>query len=287
MPKTLKKVQRKNAASAVVVNTPGPAPAPVTKTPSAEDVRAAWLEYKREPTQALRNFLMEQYLHIVRFNAERIRTKLPTEVDVDDLISAGMFGLIDAIDAFDIDRGVKFETYCSPRIRGAILDELRSMDWVPRLVRNRSQKIQGATKTLQIELGRLPSQQEVANRIGVNAEEFDRMSRDSLAVSMMSLSRNKYGSDASREVSEVDILRDEKTLNPAQEVQKADVKKLIQEGLTPTERLILVLYYYEEMTMKEIGVTLDLSESRVSQMHSAIVDRLRFQLRQRDKEFRM
>ena len=284
MPKTLKKVQRKSAAPAAVVNTP--APAPVSRAPSAEDIRRAWLEYKREPTQALRNLLMEQYLHIVRFNAERIRTKLPTEVDVDDLISAGMFGLIDAIDAFDIDRGVKFETYCSPRIRGAILDELRSMDWVPRLVRNRSQKIQGATKTLQIELGRLPSQDEVATRIGVNAEEFDRMSRDSLAVSMMSLSRNKYGSDTSREVSEVDILRDEKTLNPAQEVQKADVKKLIQEGLTPTERLILVLYYYEEMTMKEIGVTLDLSESRVSQMHSAIVDRLRFQLRQRDKEFR-
>lgn len=278
MPKTLKPERRKAAAPAAV--TPAPVPAPPV------DVKAAWLEYKREPTQALRNLLMEQYLHIVRFNAERIRTKLPTEVDVDDLISAGMFGLIDAIDAFDIERGVKFETYCSPRIRGAILDELRSMDWVPRLVRNRSQKIQGATKTLQIELGRLPSQQEVASRIGVNAEEFDRMSRDSLAVSMMSLSRNKYGTDASREVSEVDILRDEKTLNPAQEVQKADIKKLIQEGLTPTERLILVLYYYEEMTMKEIGVTLDLSESRVSQMHSAIVERLRFQLRQRDKEFR-
>jgi len=250
------------------------------------DIRAIWREYKKEPTEELRNVLMEQYLHIVRFNAERIRTKLPTEVDVDDLISAGMFGLIDAIDAFDIDRGVKFETYCSPRIRGAILDELRSMDWVPRLVRNRSQKIQGATKTLQIELGRLPSDREVADRIGVSETEFERMHRDSTAVSMMSLSRNKYNNDASREVSEVDILRDDRIPSPVQEVQKSDLKELIQQGLTATERLILILYYYEEMTMKEIGVTLDLSESRVSQMHSAIIDRLRFHLRQRDKEFR-
>src|SRR5262245_66535203 len=101
------------------------------------DIHDVWTEYKKQPTRALRNILMEQYLHIVRFNAERIRSKLPTEVDVDDLISAGMFGLIDAIDAFDVGRGVKFETYCSPRIRGAILDELRSMDWVPRLVRDR------------------------------------------------------------------------------------------------------------------------------------------------------
>jgi RNA polymerase sigma factor for flagellar operon FliA len=250
------------------------------------DIAEVWSEYKKQPTRALRNILMEQYLHIVRFNAERIRSKLPTEVELDDLISAGMFGLIDAIDAFDMERGVKFETYCSPRIRGAILDELRSMDWVPRLVRNRSQKIQAATKTLQVELGRLPSDQEVAGRIGVSETEFVRMSRDATAVSMMSLSRNKYSGDASREVSEVDILRDERAVSPLQEIQKADLKRLIQDGLTSTERLILILYYYEEMTMKEIGTTLDLSESRVSQMHSAIVDRLRFQLRQRDREFR-
>lgn len=274
------------ARSRIPEKTPEPVAQEKVEAKEALDIRAIWRQYRKEPTEELRNVLMEQYLHIVRFNAERIRTKLPTEVDVDDLISAGMFGLIDAIDAFDIDRGVKFETYCSPRIRGAILDELRSMDWVPRLVRNRSQKIQGATKTLQIELGRLPSDREVADRIGVSETEFERMHRDSTAVSMMSLSRNKYSNDASREVSEVDILRDDRIPNPVQEVQKSDLKDLIQQGLTPTERLILILYYYEEMTMKEIGVTLDLSESRVSQMHSAIIDRLRFHLRQRDKEFR-
>lgn len=251
------------------------------------DIAKVWRQYKKEPCDELRNIIIEQYVHIVRFNAERIHTKLPTEVEVDDLISAGMFGLIDAIEAFDLDRGVKFETYCSPRIRGAILDELRSMDWVPRLVRNRSQRIQNATKELQSELGRVPSEREVATRIGVSPDEFKRISRDGNAVSMTSLSRKAYTSDSSREVSEIEVLRDERAINPVKEIQKSDLKKLIQKGLTATERLILVLYYYEEMTMKEIGVTLDLSESRVSQMHSAIVDRLRFQLKQRDKEFRV
>lgn len=251
------------------------------------DIHEIWRMYKQEPSCELRNTLIEHYAAIVRFNAERIHAKLPTEVELDDLISAGMFGMIDAIEAFDLERGVKFETYCSPRVRGAILDELRSMDWVPRLVRNRSQKIQSATKELQSELGRIPSDREVAERIGVSSTEFCRMSKDATAVSMTSLSRKAYGSDSTRDVTEVDVLRDDRSLTPPQELQKLDLKDLIQKGLTSTERLILILYYYEEMTMKEIGTTLDLSESRVSQMHSAIVDRLRFQLRQRDKEFRV
>lgn len=251
------------------------------------DLKKIWKRYKKKPCDELRNLLIEQYVHIVRFNAERVHSKLPTEVELDDLISAGMFGLIDAIEAFDLDRGVKFETYCSPRVRGAILDELRSMDWVPRLVRNRSQKIQTATKELQSELGRMPSDQEIASRIGVSTSEFKRIVRDGTAVSMTSLSRKAYTGDSSRDITEIDILRDNRAQNPVRELQKSDLKALIQKGLTPTERLILILYYYEQMTMKEIGMTLDLSESRVSQMHSAIVERLRFHLRQRDKEFRV
>ncbi len=251
------------------------------------DIQEVWKQYKKSPSCELRNSLIQHFMHIVRFNAERIHAKLPTEVELDDLVSAGMFGMIDAIEAFDLDRGVKFETYCSPRVRGAILDELRSMDWVPRLVRNRSQRIQNATKALQSELGRVPSEKEIAEHIGVTQEEYQRMSKDSTAISMTSLTRKAYGGDSSRDVMEVDILKDDRSLSPIQEMQKSDLKALIQRGLSPTERLILMLYYYEEMTMKEIGLTLDLSESRVSQMHSAIVDRLRFQLKQRDREFRV
>ena len=145
---------------------------PATHTITDIDIKKIWKKHKKNPTDAMRNTLIERYLHIVRFNAERIHAKLPTEVELDDLTSAGMFGLIDAIEAFDLERGVKFETYCSPRVRGAILDELRSMDWVPRLVRNRSQRIQTATKELQSQLGRIPSEQEIAQRIGVSIDEF-------------------------------------------------------------------------------------------------------------------
>ena len=151
------------------------------------DIKKVWDDYKSNPTEPLRNMLMEHYLHLVRYNAERVHTKLPDEVELDDLMSAGIFGLMDAIDAFDMARGVKFETYCAPRIRGAILDELRSMDWVPRLVRSRAHKIDGATKALEVELGRQPTEDELALKLGVDKNEFDKMQKDSSAVGVVSL----------------------------------------------------------------------------------------------------
>ena len=120
------------------------------KAPKRE-IKDVWIDYKKTKTESLRNVLMEHYLHLVRYNAERIHVKLPDEVELDDLMSAGIFGLMDAIAAFDLDRGVKFETYCAPRIRGAILDELRSMDWVPRLVRSRAHKLDTASKQLEVD----------------------------------------------------------------------------------------------------------------------------------------
>ncbi len=248
---------------------------------ATNDVQALWCEYKRNPTSDLRNRLAEHYLPIVRFNADRIRTKLPVEVDVDDLVSAGTFGLLGAIDSFDLGRGIKFETYCSPRIRGAILDELRSMDWVPRLVRNRSQRIEHVTKVLKSELGHVPSEREIAERIGVSLTEYHRMARDGTAVSMMPLSRKQSEDDSRRDHHEFDILEDRHPVDPFVEAQKTDLRDFISRGLSRVERLILILYYYEQLTMKEIGDTLDLSESRVSQMHSSIVERLRFRLRER------
>src|ERR1041384_5262330 len=139
------------------------------------DIKRVWIEYKKNKTETLRNTLMENYLHLVRYNAERIHVKLPDEVELDDLMSAGIFGLMDAIAAFDLARGVKFETYCAPRIRGAILDELRSMDWVPRLVRSRAHQLDSANKQLEVELGRAPTQTEVAKRLGVPMGEFEKM----------------------------------------------------------------------------------------------------------------
>jgi RNA polymerase sigma factor for flagellar operon FliA len=242
------------------------------------DVQQLWKDYKRTGDKRIRNVLMELYLPLVRYTAERISAKLPNEVDVEDLVSAGTFGLVDAIDAFDLNRGVKFETYCSPRIRGAILDELRTMDWVPRLVRSRTHKLETATKVLRAELGRMPSEDEIARRLGMNRVEFDKLLGDSSAVLLISLSRNYIDQDSDRELQEIDILEDRRGCSPADESAERDLRDMVMRALTEIERLILVLYYYEEMTMKEIGATLDLSESRVSQMHSGILARLRGQL---------
>jgi RNA polymerase sigma factor FliA len=254
-------------------------------TAPRKDIKEIWLAYKKTPTQPLRNVLMENYLHLVRYNAERIHVKLPDEVELDDLMSAGIFGLMDAIDAFDMERGVKFETYCAPRIRGAILDELRSMDWVPRLVRSRAHKMESATKQLEVELGRSPTNEEIARRLKIPMAEFEKIAKDASAVGVVSLSRKWFETDSNKDVREIDVLEDKKGADPVREIQRKDPKELLTKGLSRAERLIIILYYFEEMTMKEIGATLDLSESRVSQMHSSILARLKAQMQDKKKEF--
>ena len=232
-----------------------------------------------------RNLLMEHYRDLVRYAAERLHAKLPDKVELDDLISAGTFGLMDAIDAFDPTRGVKFETYCAPRIKGSILDELRSMDWVPRLVRARAHQLAKATHTLEMHLGRKPDEQELASELEMDPDEFSRLQRDANAASLVSLNNKCGDAEGEKDVYEIDVIRDHRSEDPVLEAQKRDLKNLLTKGLTRAERLIIVLYYYEEMTMKEIGATLDLSESRVSQMHSSIVARLKAQMNTRKKEF--
>src|SRR3989440_1901309 len=144
------------------------------KSGGKREIKDVWTEYKKTKTETLRNILMENYLHLVRYNAERIHVKLPDEVELDDLMSAGIFGLMDAIDAFELERNVKFETYCAPRIRGAILDELRAMDWVPRLVRHRSSKVEGARQRFEMKNGRPPTPQELADNLQLPPEEFEK-----------------------------------------------------------------------------------------------------------------
>jgi RNA polymerase sigma factor for flagellar operon FliA len=205
-------------------------------------------------------------------------------VDIEDLMSAGLFGLMDAIDAFDLDRNVKFETYCAPRIRGAILDELRAMDWVPRLVRHRTAKVEGARQKFEMANGRSPTDVELASFLQLPSEEFEKVKRDSSAVATHSITRKFASSDGGRELREIDVVRDDSESNPLREIQRRDLKDLITKGLSRAERLIVILYYYEGMTMKEIGATLDLSESRVSQMHSSILARLKAQMQHRSRE---
>lgn len=256
-----------------------------TTTMAPEDIEQLWIKFKDNPTQELRNRLVEIYYPLVKYNAERIWSRLPEGVELDDLISAGVFGLIDAIDAFDLSRGVKFETYCVPRIRGAMLDELRTMDWVPRLVRSKASKLNEAVKNLEARLGRSPSEVELAEELQISVAELEKMMLDANAVNLISLNKKWYETDSYKDVREIDILEDKKGEDPTRRIQKNDLMRLVTKGLNRNERLIIILYYYEELTMKEIGATLDLSESRVSQMHSAIVQRLQQQLGRRRPEF--
>lgn len=255
-------------------------------TTTQDEWTEVWHQFKKNPTsRELRNRLVERYLPLVKYNGERIWSRLPDGVELDDLISAGVFGLMDAIKAFDMSRGVKFETYCVPRIRGAMLDELRSMDWVPRLVRSKASKLNEAVKQLETALGRSPTEVELAEKLEISVQELEKMMSDANAVGLISLNKKWYETDSYKDVREIDILEDKKGEDPTRRIQKSDLMRLVTKGLNRNERLIIILYYYEEMTMKEIGSTLDLSESRVSQMHSAIVQRLQNQLGRRRPEF--
>lgn len=259
---------------------PSNKPTPYDEMPIEE----VWLEYQSTRSEAIRNFFIEKYLHLVRYNAERIYARLPDEVDIEDLMSVGLFGLMDAIDKYDLTREVKFETFCAPRISGAILDELRSMDWVPRLVRHRSGKVEQARQQIEKETGRKATDEEIAARLNIDGEEFEKFRRDSKAVGVTSINRKCFPSDGSRELRELDVIRDSTQTSPVKLLQRRDLRELITKGLSRAERLIVILYYYEAMTMKEIGATLDLSESRVSQMHSSILARLKAQMQHRMKE---
>ena len=255
-------------------------------TVAPEEIEQLWIEYKQgSPSQEIRNRLVEIYLPLVKYNGERIWARLPEGVELDDLISAGVFGLMDAIDLFDLSRGVKFETYCVPRIRGAMLDELRTMDWVPRLVRSKASKLNEAIKTLETRLGRQPNEIELSEQLGISVQELEKMVLEANAVNLISLNKKWYETDSYKDVREIDILEDKKGEDPTRRIQKNDLMRLVTKGLNRNERLIIILYYYEEFTMKQIGKTLKLSESRVSQMHSSIVQRLQCQLGRRRPEF--
>lgn len=243
-----------------------------------EDIQTVWKKYKTNPNNIeMRNRLIEHYMPLVHYNANRIWQKLPDNVELDDLVSSGVFGLMNAIDVFDTSRGIKFETFCVLRIRGAMLDELRYMDWVPRLVRVKASQLAKARKQLESRYGRIPTDIELAELMQVSVQEVEKLREDASAVHVVSLNRKWFETDTNKEVSEVHILTDKKGEDPTLRIQKSELLRSITRGLNRVERMIVILYYYEELTMKEIGITLGRSESRISQIHSALLERLRQQ----------
>ncbi len=254
------------------------APASGTQPLTEAELEIIWKTFKRTRDENLRNTLIEQHMPLVRSIAERVLQTLPKSIELDDLASAGLFGLMDAINGFDLTRGIKFKTYCSTRIRGSILDELRSQDWVPRLVRLKAHRLERAVRQLEGELGRAPNQVEIAKALGISLEELQAHQAEANAKAIFSLSEKWDDGDEEKDMEKVEILADRKSTNPLDTVQQSDALDMITSSLTKKERLIVIMYYYEGLTMREIGEIMELTESRVCQIHSNVMMRLKAQL---------
>jgi len=228
----------------------------------------AWLE-------ELRNVLMELHYPLVRHIAERLLQTLPKSIELDDLVSAGLFGLMDAIRGFDQSRGIKFKTYCTTRIRGSILDQLRSQDWVPRLVRLKAGRIEKALQRLQGEYGREPTHAELAAALRMEHGELSKEISSARAKTMFSLSERWDDRDDDSPLEKVEVVEDRTAIDPIGELNRRDLMNYITRSLTHKERFIIEQYYQVGHTMREIGEMLALTESRVCQIHSNVMSRLK------------
>jgi len=251
------------------------------KTLTEVDIEQVWNHFFQHHDTPSRNTLLEYYLPQVKYTAARLHSRFPKSVDLDDLYSVGILGLVDAINKFDSARNVKFETYCVRRIKGAIFDDIRKNDRVPRLVRTRAKQLQKVTHRLESIFGRSPSDEELADELKMSMEDFYRFQRDANASSLISLNTNFSNSDGDEEFGELDIISNHKSQDPFHEILKKDLKESVTKGFSRQEKLIIILYHFEEMTMHEIGDTLGISESRVCQLHSSIIARLRSHLKAR------
>lgn len=243
-----------------------------------EDVTHVWCEFKQTGDEALRNVLVERYLYLVKVIANRIAARLPRSIDVQDLRSAGIFGLIRAIENFDTSRGTRFESYCATRVHGAILDELRAQDFVPRLVRNRADAYRSAFATLRARLDRDPSAREVGLHLGVSDEEAETLRRDANLSTVYTLSREDESSDDPSQLRKLDVLVDRDSEVPFDEMVTKDLAGALSMRLARVERTVVALYYHDGLTMKEIGYVLKISESRVCQIHTKLLRKLKAHL---------
>jgi RNA polymerase sigma factor for flagellar operon FliA len=249
---------------------------------SAEaETQSLWLEYRRTRDKALRDRLIVTYAPLVKYVAGRLGSGLPTHVDQGDLVSYGLLGLIGAIERYDPERDIKFETYAMARIKGAIIDELRSLDWVPRSVRARAREIERAITELEARLGRAPTDEEIAAKIGISNEELEESLTDISRSSIAALDELWSVSGEGDQISLLDTIEDPSGARPAEALDETETKELLADAISrlpEREKLVVTLYYYEELTLREIGEVLGVTESRVSQLHTKAVLRLKSRL---------
>jgi len=240
-----------------------------------------WKDYKKKKDMKIREYFIKQYAPLVKYVAGKVAIGLPQSVDYDDLVGFGVFGLIDAIDKFDPSKDVKFKTYAVTRIRGAIFDELRNQDWVPRSVRQKSREVEEAITRLEARLGRSASDSEVAQEMGLSVDHYNDLLKKISGTTILSLHDVWYTGDENDKVTIVDSIESPQSLNPDDIVERMDIKRVIIEALNELpdkEKKVLVLYYYEDLTLREIGKILEVTESRVSQLHTKAILRLRARL---------
>lgn len=246
------------------------------------DLESVWSAYKSNHDPDARERLILHYSPLVKYVAGRLSANLPQTVDNADLISYGIFGLIDAIEKFDTDRGIKFETYAIARIKGAIIDELRAMDWVPRSVRARAREIERAYVTLEGRLKRTPKDAEVAAEMGISVHELHEVFTKLSYTTVVSFEELwNPSSDRDEKTNLMAMIRDDTAEDPVTMFESEEIKDILAgaiERLPEREKLVIALYYYEGLTLKEIGEVLGVTESRVSQLHTKSVLRLRARL---------
>jgi len=243
-----------------------------------------WRRYQNNPTTEMRQRLLAKYVPLVRNVATRMAMGFPRSVELTDLVNTGVIGLVEAFGNFDPGRGVKFETYAVPRIRGAILDELRALDWVPRSTRARSREIERALSELENELGRLPEKTELARHLEISEAELYHALDDVSCTNVLSLDEIVYPEDDNRQVPRIETVQDANTLSVLGLVERGELHTFLVTAidlLTSQEKLVISLYYFEELTLKEIGEVMVISESRVSQIHTRAVKKLRSMVKEK------
>jgi RNA polymerase sigma factor for flagellar operon FliA len=248
---------------------------------AGDEIQSLWREFRRTGDKGLRDRLILTYAPLVKYVAGRLGSGLPAHVDEGDLVSYGLLGLISAIERYDPDRDIKFETYAIMRIKGAIIDELRALDWVPRSVRARARQIERAIGELEAKLGRAPTDEEIAGKIGLSVEELEESLTDISRSSIAALDELWSVSGEGDQVSLLDTLEDESGPRPTEALDETELRETMADAISrlpEREKLVITLYYYEELTLREIGEVLGVTESRVSQLHTKAVLRLRSRL---------